>query len=127
MSRVSTFVGALVAAATISIVSFLTASPASAYTQNATCEIAQRDATVINAVEPLYPEWAREMAITGKVLVRVDLAPSGALIDASIAESSGIHSLDVAALEAARESRFAPAVLKCVAVGGSYLYRVEFN
>lgn len=58
-------------------------------------------------VEPVYPELARKLNISGTVRVKVKVAPNGTVTDA---KAVGGHPVLVsAALEAARKWRFEPA------------------
>ncbi len=58
-------------------------------------------------VEPVYPELARKMNITGTVKVQVVVAPNGTVKEAKVV--GGHPVLANAALEAARKWRFEPA------------------
>ena len=58
-------------------------------------------------VQPIYPELARKMNITGAVKIEVVVAPNGTVRDARIV--GGHPVLANAALEAARKWRFEPA------------------
>lgn len=90
------------------------------------CATRYADAAVIDAVPPDFPPLAREMLASGTTLVKVDLAAGGALVGTSVYASSGHRALDREALAATRWSRFRPEIRDCSAVGGSYLYAVEF-
>ena len=57
-------------------------------------------------VEPVYPELARKLNISGTVRVRIAVAPNGAVTDA---KAVGGHPVLVnAAVDAARKWRFEP-------------------
>jgi len=58
-------------------------------------------------VQPLYPELARKMSISGTVKVEVTVAPNGTVKEARIV--GGHPVLANAALDAARKWRFEPA------------------
>lgn len=58
-------------------------------------------------VEPVYPELARRMHITGTVKIEVVVAPNGSVKDARIV--GGHPVLAGAALDAAKKWRFEPA------------------
>jgi TonB family protein len=60
-----------------------------------------------NKVQPVYPELARKMNITGTVKIQVTVAPNGTVKDARVV--GGHPVLASAALEAARKWRFEPA------------------
>ena len=94
---------------------------------NAACMLADVDARIVHAQPADYPELAHREGVTGTAFVQVDLMPTGDIADVSIAESSGNPLLDRAALDAVRESRFAPATHDCRQIAGSYLVRVDWN
>ena len=58
-------------------------------------------------VQPMYPELARKMNITGTVKIEVVVAPNGTVKDARVL--GGHPVLANAALDAARKWRFEPA------------------
>lgn len=58
-------------------------------------------------VQPIYPELARKMNITGTVKIEVVVAPNGTVKDARIV--GGHPVLASAALDAAKKWRFEPA------------------
>jgi TonB family protein len=62
---------------------------------------------VKSKVEPVYPELARKMNLTGTVKVEVVIAPNGTVKEAKVV--GGHPVLANAALEAARKWRFEPA------------------
>ena len=76
--------------------------PARGQTQSE--EIVRRAKT---KVQPVYPELARKMNITGTVKIEVVVAPNGTDKDARIV--GGHPVLATAALDAARKWRFEPA------------------
>jgi TonB family protein len=91
------------------------------------CANPPHDAIVTNAVTPERPAIAQEQGAAGRTQVRVDLSPTGSVVSASVARSSGNTALDTAAVEAARQARYAPASDGCRAIGGSYLYTVDYT
>jgi protein TonB len=70
----------------------------------------------LHRVEPGYPRAARLAGVEGVVRLRLGLDAAGRLVSAEVAESSGSASLDRAALEAAKASRYAPARLGAEAI-----------
>ncbi len=58
-------------------------------------------------VQPLYPELARKMNISGTVKIQVVVAPNGTVKDARVV--GGHPVLATAALDAAKKWRFEPA------------------
>lgn len=91
------------------------------------CASTPHEASVIDAVTPDRPQLAEDEGATGRVQVRVDLAPSGAVVTAKVYVSSGNAALDAAAVTAAMHARYAPANDGCTAIGGSYLYVVDYS
>lgn len=85
------------------------------------------DARTVRAIEPDYPEIARERGAAGTAEVQVTLSPTGAVRDLKIYRSSGDNALDIEAIKAARASMYAPAIEDCAAVGGQYIFRAEFT
>ncbi len=75
--------------------------------QSQTDEILRRAKT---KVQPVYPELARKMNITGTVKIEVVVAPNGTVKDARVV--GGHPVLAGAALEAARKWRFEPAAVE---------------
>ena len=63
---------------------------------------------VVSLSQPAYPEEARKAGIEGTAFVQVTIAADGAVFGCSLLTSSGNGPLDQAALQAARESKFAP-------------------
>jgi periplasmic protein TonB len=91
------------------------------------CAQPHADARIVHAIEPEYPDPARERGLTGTTQIEVTLAETGAVIDARVYAGSGSRILDDAALAAARRSTYSPEIDDCKNVGGSYLFRAEFN
>jgi TonB family protein len=58
-------------------------------------------------VQPIYPDLARKMNISGTVKVQIVVSPNGAVKDAKVI--GGHPVLGVAALDAVRKWRFEPA------------------
>jgi TonB family protein len=75
--------------------------------QEAQGEIVRRAKT---KVQPMYPELARKMNITGTVKVEVTVSPNGSVKDAKIV--GGHPVLASAALEAIKKWRFEPAAME---------------
>jgi protein TonB len=85
------------------------------------------DATVTRAVEPDYPELARQQGAVGVTQVEVTLTETGAVSDTKVYKSSGNASLDKAALAAAKQSAYSPEIDNCQKEAGTYLFRAEFT
>lgn len=91
------------------------------------CAVPNKDATMTNGVQPDTPEIAKQAGATGTVNVEVTLSATGTVLSTSVYKSSGNSSLDQAAIAAAKQSGFAPALKDCLPVGGSYLFRADFE
>lgn len=92
------------------------------------CAVANADGRVIRQITPDYPDSARDLNI-GPVTVtmKVTIGPSGALEGVALLHSSGNTDIDKAALDAARQSTYAPRRVNCKNVTGSYEFRADFN
>lgn len=79
--------------------------------------------------QPAYPPTLRAQGIEGDVLVRVNLDPQGVVKAASVLRSGGHPAFDAAALAAARNERFSPALRdgKPIAYTLSYSYRFRIE
>lgn len=58
---------------------------------------------------PDYPEMARQAGVEGRVTLQVYVSAEGTPLDALVVQSSGLNSLDSAALEAVLRSSWSPA------------------
>ena len=84
----------------------------------------------INPVSPVrYPPALLEQGIEGRVLLRLYVDSSGALVPDStrLAESSGYPALDSAALAGASQLKFSPALLQGRPVAAPFLQPVQFR
>ncbi|MEO8090980.1 MAG: energy transducer TonB [Gemmatimonadales bacterium] len=91
---------------------------------------AEEPPVAINAVSPVrYPQALLEQGIEGQVLLRLYVDSAGQVVpdSARIAESSGYPALDSAALVAAPELRFSPALLQGHPVAASFIQPVQFR
>lgn len=93
----------------------------------ATCSAPDHIANIKAAYAPAFPYIAEQEGITGSTLVHVDLAPSGAVQNATVAKSSGFASLDREALSSVRASKYEPETVSCRPVAGEYLVDVSFE
>jgi TonB family protein len=91
------------------------------------CGVPNVQASTAYAAPADRPDIATAMHLGGTTLVQVDIDENGNLLSAEVAKSSGAGVLDRAALEAARNSKFRPAVLNCTATAGSYVFEVDFD
>jgi protein TonB len=79
--------------------------------------------------EPFYPNLSRRMGEAGKTMVRLFINESGAVEKVALAQSSGIHRLDQAALDAGMRVRCKPFIefgkaIKVTAIQ-PYIFRLE--
>jgi protein TonB len=65
---------------------------------------------LVKYVPPVYPDIAKKAGIGGKVFIQLLVDIDGHVIRADIAKSSGNQSLDDAAVEAAKQCMFTPAI-----------------
>src|SRR5260370_15999182 len=100
---------------------------AQASTSLSVCGTQAAPAAISVPVPADYPRIAAEQNSSGTALVRVDLADTGAIRNATLFESSGNELLDRAALLAARQQTYSPQIVGCQPVGGSYLITVAFQ
>jgi len=59
-------------------------------------------------------------------MVKITLDPSGQVVDATVFSSSGNDAFDIAALDAAKLSKYSPRIAYCRPVVGDYLFKVTF-
>lgn len=86
------------------------------------------EASVTNAVQPDYPESARDLGLGAvSVEVEVTVGPSGNLVSASVYKSASNMAIDQAALRAARQSTYSPKLINCQPTTGNYLFRADFQ
>ncbi len=106
-----------------------TAGPTTAAgTPKPACANPNVEASVTNAVNPDYPESAKDLGL-GAVTVEVEVTvgPSGNLVSASVYKSANNMAIDQAALRAARQSTYSPKLVNCSPTTGDYLFRADFQ
>lgn len=84
----------------------------------------------INPVSPVrYPQALLDQGIEGQVLLRLYVDSAGTVIPDStrVAESSGYPALDSAALAAAPELRFSPALHQGRPIAAPFIQPVQFR
>ncbi len=102
-----------------------TPSPSPTATPKPACSAPDVPARAIDAITPPAPPDAQ--GAQGQVKVRVDLDAQGNVTGTAPYSSSGNPLLDMAAVRAARGSRYAPEQRDCKNVPGSYLFTVDFQ
>jgi hypothetical protein len=91
------------------------------------CANPNRNARAL-AVAPLkYPEFAGTLHQSGVAQVAVSLDQRSVVQGVAVYKTSGVGSLDEAALTSARNSTYEPGLRSCLPVPGTYLFRAEFN
>jgi protein TonB len=103
------------------------ASPASAASQASSGAEGDQPARIVTNAPPIYPPEALAARLTGRVVLRVTVGIDGRAVRAAVHRSSGIASLDAAALAAVRSWRFAPARRGGVAVERDIAVPVRFT
>lgn len=78
---------------------------------------------------PEYPRMAREAGVEGSVTLWIFVDKDGTVMDVRLYNSSGVNSLDQAAMAAARNTRWTPAMNNGVPVGvwTTLVYNFELN
>ena len=89
------------------------------------CSAPDVAARAIDTVAPQAPPDSQGQQAQTKV--RVDLDASGSVTGASVYATSGDQLLDMAAVRAAKASRYAPEERNCKNIPGSYLFTVDFQ
>ena len=82
---------------------------------------------MIHQVEPEYPRFARQAGLEGTVHIKALVMPDGSVGDAMVLYSSGVASLDEAALRAAKKNVFKPGVQNGHPVACWVAYQVKFE
>lgn len=80
-----------------------------------------------NLVKPKYPSMAKDMGITGDVVLLVYIDSSGTVRNAIVQSSPGLPAMDEAALDAAYRCKFNPAQQQGKPVGVWYTIVMEFQ
>jgi TonB family protein len=103
------------------------ATPQPTATANGGCTESTTGAAVVATPAPpdIAPE-ARASGTNGVALVSVQLDSSGQVTGASVTQSTGNSSLDLAAVTMARDARYAPALRDCKPVASAYTFSVKF-
>jgi TonB family protein len=91
------------------------------------CAVPKAPAAATYKATPEMPEIARQAGASGTAQILVNLDDSGRVVSASIYTSTRNSALDNAALQAAQQSRYSPAIDNCAKTAGSYLYIVTFE
>lgn len=103
-----------------------TAAPVMPSATATVCPTPNRAATVVHLAAPLYPRgYYSSKPVT--VAVQVTIGPDGTITGGHVAQSSGVTAFDASAVQSVEESTFAPKLVNCKPVEGTYLFRVTFR
>jgi protein TonB len=91
------------------------------------CSDPNVEAKTLSAVSPDRTAGGFAADTNAIAMIKVDLDAEGRVTSVSVYASTGSMELDRAAMDAARESTYAPEMRDCQAVPGSYLFKVEFS
>lgn len=95
--------------------------------QTPAAAVAIMPSAFVHQIQPEYPQIARDEGAQGDVMIRVTIGPQGEVVDALVAVSSGNASLDAAALNAAKDSTYAPPLENGVPTTQAYLIVYTFS
>jgi TonB family protein len=80
----------------------------------------------MHLVEPFYPRgYYPPQPVT--VVVQVTIAPDGTIAGGRVVQSAGNAAFDGSAVRSVEESTFAPKLVDCKPVEGTYLFKVTFR
>ncbi len=83
------------------------------------------DARVVTQAQAVYP-FSRRMG-PATSMVKITLDPNGQVVDARIFKSSGYDAFDIAALDAAKLSKYSARIAYCRPVVSNYIFKVTFQ
>lgn len=92
------------------------------------CATPYQDVSVIRAPVPHYPDSARALGLGPVVVtITVTVGPDGKAKAANLTVSSNNMAIDEEARQEALHTTYAPKVVQCKAVVGSYDMRISFS
>lgn len=103
------------------------ASPSETAAANVPQKIAGTPAEALNLVRPAYTQLTQRLDQTGRVQIAFEVNVDGNTVNARVAQSSGFNNLDAAALDAARKTRYKPAVCGDKKVPSKYTRNYAFG
>jgi periplasmic protein TonB len=83
-------------------------------------------AVIATPPPPEIPLDTRASGTSGVAQVTVELDSSGQVTGAGVKQSTGNSSLDLVAVQMARDARYSPALRDCKPVAGTYAFSVKF-
>jgi TonB family protein len=95
--------------------------------QGPNCQWPNVEADVLQQAQPDFPDAARGIRGTLQAVITVNLSAEGQMTSAAMFRSTGNMTLDQAALAAARQSTYLPAVKDCKRVPGTYYFKVTYE
>jgi TonB family protein len=107
------------------LISFILLSAGVARAAEPTGVLTRIPAVVVPAT-PEYPPDAKALGVSGDVVLEIDVADDGRVLDARVVTAAG-RGFDEAALEAARALRFSPAEIDGVPAAVTIEYRFRFD
>ncbi|MFY9664463.1 MAG: TonB family protein [Candidatus Cybelea sp.] len=103
------------------------ATPQPTAAPSAGCVQSNAEAAVIATPPPPdIPLDTRASGTSGVALVSVELDSSGQVTGAGVKQSTGNSSLDLVAVQMARDARYTPALRDCKPIAGTYAFSVKF-
>jgi periplasmic protein TonB len=103
------------------------ASPPAAAVANAPQKTTGVAAEELNLVRPAYTQLTQRLDQTGRVQIAFEVDIDGHTVNARVAQSSGFSTLDTAALDAARKTRYKPAMCGDKKVQSKYTRNYAFG
>jgi TonB family protein len=83
-------------------------------------------ALVSEPTPPVIPVTARSDGTSGTTVVKVELDLKGTVTGTSVAQTSGSQTLDLIAVQMARDAEYSPALHDCKPVATAYEFSVRF-
>ncbi len=103
------------------------ASPSANSTTGAAQKTAGIAAQEVNLVQPVYTQLTQRLEHSGRVQIAFEVDTDGHTVNARVAQSSGFSTLDTAALDAARKTRYKPALCGVKKVQSKYTRNYAFG
>jgi TonB family protein len=88
-------------------------------------QVAAAPSKCTQSVMVTFPASTPDSLPAGSATIKVSVSPTGAVTAATISQSSGNATFDRAAITAAKESGYTPAMRNCKPVAGFYLFKLS--
>jgi len=82
---------------------------------------------MVKSPPPVYPEAEKKAGTEGKVIIKALVDKTGKVVEVEVAKTSGYEALDKAAVEAAYQNEFKPAMQDGKPVAIWVAYKVNFK